>query len=74
MSGIYRFLALVTTFALAAVRTIWFAADAQRGNASRSFAELDASDILLNWMLIRESALRGFAQTHRELLLAPYAP
>ena len=74
MTGIYRFFALVSAFAVAAVGTIWFVADAQRDNASRSYAELEASETLLSSMLIRESALRGFAQTHRERLLAPYAP
>ena len=74
MGGIYRFLALVGAFAVAVVGTVWVVADAQRDNASRSFAEIAATESLLSSMLIRGNALRGFALTQRERLLAPYAP
>lgn len=74
MAGIYRFLALVIAFAIAAMGTVWFLSQAQRGNESRSFAEIEASDLLLNSMVVRDSALSDFAQTRRESLLTPYAP
>ena len=72
MIHLLRFSAVLIAFVASVAGITWTTASAERHIGTREFSEREAAGAMLDALLARESALRGFAESGSEGFLQPY--
>jgi len=72
MVHLFRFSAVLIAFVASVAGITWTTASAERQVGTREFSERDSAGAMLDALLARESALRGFAESASEGFLQPY--
>ena len=72
MLNVARFSAVLIVFVASVAGVAWTTASAERQIGAREFAERQAAESMLDALLARESALRGYSESGGEGFLQPY--
>lgn len=72
MTHLLRFSAVLAAFVASVAGITWTTASAERSIGTREFAEREAAGAMLDALLARESALRGYAESTGEGFLQQY--
>jgi diguanylate cyclase (GGDEF)-like protein len=72
MFSVGKFSCVVAAFVLAVSAVVWTAVGEERGAGRRAFDKIENAEAMLDAVLARESALRGYGQTRRRSFLEPY--
>ena len=72
MTHLLRFSVVLVAFVASVAGITWTTASAERHIGTREYSEREAAGGMLNALLARESALRGFAESGGEGFLQPY--
>jgi diguanylate cyclase (GGDEF)-like protein len=72
MHNVARFAAVLTVFVVSVAGVAWTTAAEERRIGAREFEKQDAADAMIDALLARESALRGYGESNGEGFLLPY--
>jgi diguanylate cyclase (GGDEF)-like protein len=72
MLNVARFSAVLIVFVASVAGVVWTTASAERRTGAREFEKRQAAEAMLDALLARESALRGYSESGGEGFLQPY--